>query len=148
MKLKLSEIAAEYEQFRATHTYAELVKRYVGSRKMLGECPVMPTPACMEAILYLLKRDQIMAWRVFEADIIIHDRNLTEWFQELQREFTTNSARFDFSEPVVFKVRRQAIEDMVEPKSDKPKEPTQPRPMAIESLIIKPEAPSEPVEAQ
>jgi hypothetical protein len=137
MKIKLSEIAAEYEQFRATHTHAELVERYVGQFKLLGDSPVIPTPACMEAILYLLKRNQVMAWRVFEAPLLVHNSHLTDWFQNLQRDFSTNTAAFDMSEPIDFKVRPQAIESMVMP-SQLITEPRPLRALEIEKLIIKP----------
>jgi hypothetical protein len=149
MKLKLSEIAAEYEKFRETHTHQELVERYVGQFKLLGDSPVMPTPACMEAILYLLKRNQVMAWRVFEAPLLVHNSHLTDWFQNLQRDFSTNTAAFDMSEPIEFQVPPQAIESMVMPSQPSlcGEPDTEPRPLRaleIEKLIIKPEPVPEP----
>lgn len=142
MKVKLSQLAAEFEQYRDTHTHAELVARYVGSTKLLGECPVRVTPEAMTAVLELLKRNTLRAELIFKHTAT-HSPQLQRWYEDLVREFSLNTARFDFTEPVNnTPVRPQAIDKLVMPKSEQPASSFDsfeyvPRPMAIDKLIIK-----------
>jgi hypothetical protein len=82
-------------------TIEELRTKYVGQLKLLGQAPVPPTELCFEYVLAILSRKTHIANMLIDRVIYAgtahptyNGRMLGSWLEELQREFTMNTAAY------------------------------------------------------